>query len=189
MNSVTSITRKFFFMVLILILIVNSACSEGKEFDTLSEASIKPGDDIPTPAGPIVLTVRGNIGISHADEVVEFDINTLERVGLVGYEVEDPWLQQTVTYSGILLSDLLKVVNASNTMTEVFAVALDGYSVPIPLQEFEDWPVMIATQSNGSYMSIENSGPTRIIFPYDRHDNLTEARNMSVWNLELIEVR
>jgi len=189
MNSITSISRRFFFIVLFVFLIVSSACSESQEFDTLSEASINPGDDIPPPTGPVVLTVSGNIASTNADGAIDFDMNTLEQLGLVGYEVEDPWLQQTVTYSGVLLSDLLEVVNASDTLTEVFAVALDGYAVPIPLKEFEDWPVLIATQSNGSYMSIENSGPTRIIFPYDRHNNITEARNMSVWNLEAIEVR
>jgi hypothetical protein len=189
MNFITSISRQFFFITLFAILIISTACSESQEFDTLSEASINPGDDIPNPAGPVVLTLSGDIESSNADGVVDFDLNTLEQLGLVSYAVEDPWLQQRVTYSGVLLSDLLEVVNASDTMTEVFAVALDGYSVPIPLKEFEDWPVLVATQSNGSYMSIENSGPTRIIFPYDRHDNLTEARNMSVWNLESIEVK
>jgi len=189
MNSVTSIGRWFFFVAMFVFLVTSSACSEEQEFDTLSEASISPGDDIPPPAGPVVLTVSGDIASSNADGVVDFDMNTLEQLGLVGYAVEDPWLHQTVTYSGILLSDLLEVVNASDTMTEVFAVALDGYSVPIPVKEFEDWPVLIATQSNGSYMSIENSGPTRIVFPYDNHNNITEARNMSVWNLESIEVR
>ena len=189
MNSVTSIGRWFLFVAMFVFLVASSACTEEQEFDTLSEASIGPGDDIPPPAGPVVLTVSGDIASSNADGVVDFDMNTLEQLGLVGYAVEDPWLHQTVTYSGILLSDLLEVVNASDTMTEVFAVALDGYSVPIPVKEFEDWPVLIATQANGSYMSIENSGPTRIIFPYDNHSNITEARNMSVWNLESIEVR
>jgi hypothetical protein len=38
-------------------------------------------------------------------------------------------------------------------------------------------------------MTIENSGPTRIIFPYDLHDDVTAARNMSVWNLESLEIK
>jgi hypothetical protein len=88
-----------------------------------------------------------------------------------------------------LLSDLLEVANASATVTDVFATALDDYAISIPASEIEAWPILIATQSNGTYMSIETNGPTRIIFPYDRHDDITDARNMSVWNLESLDVR
>jgi hypothetical protein len=37
-------------------------------------------------------------------------------------------------------------------------------------------------------MTIETSGPTRIIFPYELHNDITAARNMSVWNLESLEI-
>jgi hypothetical protein len=116
-------------------------------------------------------------------------MNTLEKLGLVSYEVSDPWLLENITYTGVLLSDLLEVANTSDTITEVFATALDGYAIAIPVSEISAWPVLIATQSNGAHMSIENSGPTRIIFPYDQHDDITGARNMSVWNLESLDVR
>jgi len=61
MNSVTPINRWFFIIVLFVILIFNSACSRGQEFDRISQATINPGDDIPPPAGPVVLTVSGDI--------------------------------------------------------------------------------------------------------------------------------
>lgn len=159
------------------------------EYEIVAPASINPGDEIPTPSGDVVLIVSGDVAATNVGTTLQFDMNTLEKLGLVSYEVNDPWLLENITYSGVLLSDLLEVANASDTMTEVFATALDGYAIAIPVSEISAWPVLIATQSNGAHMTIENSGPTRIIFPYDQHNDITDARNMSVWNLESLDVR
>ena len=167
------------------------ACSAGnaEEYEIVGPASINPGNEIPAPSGDVVLIVSGDVTATNVGDTIQFDMKTLEKLGLVSYEVNDPWLLENITYSGVLLSDLLEVANASDTATEVFATALDGYAIPIPLSEIEAWPIIIATHSNGAYMTIENSGPTRIIFPYDDYDNITNARNMSVWNLESLDVR
>lgn len=159
------------------------------EYDIVSPATLKPGDEIPGPVGDVILIVSGDIKATNVDSALNFDMDTLEKVGLVSYEVSDPWLREDIIYTGVLLTDLLNVVEASSEMTEVFASALDGYAIPIPNSEIETWPILIATRSNGAYMTIENSGPTRIIFPYNHHDDITAARNMSVWNLESLEVR
>jgi len=164
-------------------------CGETAEYEVVAPATLKPGDNIPMPAGEIVLTISGDISNTNDNETITLDIESLEAMGLVSYEVDDPWEQERVAYTGVLLSDLLQVAGASDSTTEIFATALDGYEIPIPIGETEAWPVLIATQSNGSYMSIESSGPTRIIFPFERHDDVTAARNMSVWNLESLEIR
>jgi hypothetical protein len=169
-----------------------TGCNSGKEesiYEIVTPASISPGDAVPAPTGEIVLTVSGQISGTNLDNALAFDMDTLEQLRLVKYEVDDPWLKEKVTYSGVLLSDLLEVAGASDTVTEVIAFALDGYAAPIPVSEIETWPVLLATQSNGDHMTIENSGPTRIIFPYDLHEDVTAARNMSVWNLERLEVK
>jgi hypothetical protein len=169
-----------------------AGCNSGKEtsiYEVVTPASISPGDAIPAPTNEIVLNVSGQISGTNVGNALAFDMKTLEKLRLVKYEVDDPWLKEKVTYSGVLLSDLLEVAGAPDTVTEVIAFALDGYAAPIPVSEIESWPVLVATQSNGAHMTIETSGPTRIIFPYDLHDDVTAARNMSVWNLERLEVR
>jgi hypothetical protein len=187
----TTLVRFIQFIPVLVLSPFFIACGGGNanDYEIVMPASINPGDDIPTPSGEAILTVTGDISTTNVGDTVQFDMNNLEKLGLVSYEVNDPWLLEKVTYTGVLLSDLLKVVKASDNMTEVYASALDGYAIPIPVSEIEAWPVLIATQSNGAYMTIENSGPTRIIFPYDRHDNITDARNMSVWNLESLDIR
>jgi hypothetical protein len=85
------------------------ACGAGNavEYDIVVPASINPGDEIPTPSGEVILIVSGDIAATNVSGTIEFDMNTLEKLGLVSYEVSDPWLQEKVTYTGVLLSDLL----------------------------------------------------------------------------------
>jgi len=169
-----------------------AGCNIGKDtstYEVVTPASISPGDAIPAPTNDVVLTLSGQISGTNVGDTLAFDMETLEKLRLVKYEVDDPWLHEKVMYSGVLLSDLLEVAGAPDTMTEVMALALDGYAAPIPISEIKSWPVLVATQTNGAHMTIETSGPTRIIFPYDVHNDVTAARNMSVWNLESLEVR
>ena len=49
---------------------------------------------------------------------------------------------------------------------------------------------MLATRTNGNYMSIDESGPTRIIFPYDSFPiDPKEYHTSWAWNLKGMEVR
>lgn len=179
-------------LVIALAVLVLAGCGSGADepiYEVVSEGDISPGDEVPPPEGEVVLVVTGRIGETNVEDTLAFDMETLEDIGLVRYEVSDPWLQERVAYTGVLLSDLLRVAGADQAASEVNALALDGYSAPIPFAEMDKWPVLLATRAAGSYMDIENSGPTRIIFPYDLIDDITEARNMSVWNMEILEVR
>lgn len=182
--------KLFPYLVAALMTVVLVACGGDEQiYEVVSAGTITPGDKVPAPEGEVILTITGQISETNVDDVLVFDMETLESVGLVKYEVSDPWLQETVSYTGVLLSDLLEVAGAADSASEVNALALDGYAAPIPFSELEKWPVLLATQAAGSYMSLANNGPTRIIFPYDLIDDITDARNMSVWNMEILEVR
>jgi hypothetical protein len=179
----------FLVVIAAVVLVGCNTSTEAQIYEVVSPGTIAPGDEVPPPEGEVVLTMTGGISETNEGDTLVFDMETLEKVGLVTYEVSDPWLQDNVFYTGVLLSDLLQVAGVDDTATEVNALALDGYAAPIPFTELEMWPVLLATQVAGSYMSIENNGPTRIIFPYDLLDDITAARNMSVWNMEILEVR
>ena len=84
---------------------------------------------------------------------------------------------------------MLKLAQAFDSATTVSVVALDDYSAEIPVSEIETWPILLATQADGEYMAVDTNGPTRIIFPYEQYTDLTEARNMSVWNVASLEVK
>ena len=176
---------------LVLIALLAAACGSqpAPAYEVVAPASVNQGSSIPAPTEAVILTVTGAINNKNAGDILEFDMPTLEKIGLVKYTVSDPWLQSEVTYTGVLMSELLEVAEVSDSATTVRVVALDDYAADIPISEIETWPILLATQADGEYLTVDTNGPTRIIFPYDTYSDITAARNMSVWNNKLLEIR
>ena len=55
----------------------------------VTRATLRPGDAVPAPLGPVVLTVTGAIGTTNVGDTLQFDMDTLERLGLSEYRVDD----------------------------------------------------------------------------------------------------
>ncbi len=144
---------------------------------------------MPAPSGPVVLTIKGMIGTRNVDDRLDFDMQTLERLGLVEYEVDDPFLKRVVSYRGPLLRDVLAVAGIAPSATEVFATALNDYKTTIPL-EVNTWPVIIATTRDGKPMPVEDDGPLEIVFP-SKHFNIDPIvyNQMWVWQLRELVAR
>ena len=171
-----------------------AACSSevNLAYAEVAPASIEPGSAIPNPSDDVILKVLGAIGNTNSGETLSFDMETLERLGLVEYTIEDPWQEhEEVAYTGILLSDLLEYAGITDTATNIHMVALDDYAVDISLEDIQKWPVMLATRADGKYMSIENSGPTRIVFPFHSNPEIDEDiyKVLMIWNLRDVEVQ
>jgi hypothetical protein len=182
------------FFHLIILLALSSlmmACQQEPDrlYSTVSEGTLQAGEAVPAPSNEVVLTLSGQLNNTNLEETLAFDMQTLESIGLIEYTVPDPWLSEDVTYTGLLLTDLLAVADVEEGTQELFVVALDDYATTIPFSDIEEWPVILATRSNNDYMDVANSGPTRIIFPYDKYPNQVQARNMSAWNIKSIEIR
>lgn len=190
-NSRSHITLFFHLIMLLALSSFMMACQPKPEslYNTVSEASLKAGQAVPAPSNDVVVTLSGQLNNTNIEDTLVFDMQTLESIGLVEYTVPDPWLSEEISYTGVLLTDLLAVADIEEGAQELFVVALDDYATKIPLSDIEEWPVILATRSNNDYMDVANSGPTRIIFPYDKYPNEVQARNMSVWNIKRIEIR
>jgi hypothetical protein len=177
-------------IILVAAILLLAACGgSDSEYETVQEATLTTGDAVPAPTGDVILTITGDINNINKGDSLVFDLETLESLELVRYTVSDPWQQTEIAYTGVLLSDLLAVAGAGEGATAVNVIALNDYAAEVPISESDKWPVMIATQSDGEYMTIDNTGPTRIIFPYDTYDDISAARNMSVWNIGSMEVK
>jgi hypothetical protein len=159
-------------------------------YETVSEGTLKPGDSIPAPIGEVILTVDGQIGQTNAGVTLQFDMATLESIGLVQYDVDDPFVSKSIVYSGILLSDLLAVAGADPNATTLTLSALDDYSADMQISDADKWPVLIATQADGVYMPIDKNGPLISVFPFNDFpelDHLTYDA-LWVWSLSAITV-
>ncbi len=161
-------------------------------YETVVPTSLNPGSAIPNPTEEVILTLSGDISVKNAGATLAFDMPTLERLGLVKYTIADPWLNNTdVAYTGVLMSDLLKFAGASDSATNIHMVALDDYAVDIPLTDTNKWPILLATRADGEYMTVDNSGPTRIIFPFDAYSEIDKAayKVLMIWNLKDMEIQ
>ena len=173
-------------------LLILAACggSGHPGYEVVAPASIGPSETIPAPSGEEVLAISGLIAAKNGGDALNFDIPTLERLGLVEYSVHDPWLKESFTYTGVLMSDLLNYAGIFHTAESVHVVALDDYQVDIPIADIKKWPILLATRVNGEYMSVDNYGPTRVIYPYGSHSiDPTSHNDLWIWSVKSMEVR
>ena len=185
------VNRSSFLVVTLSLVLLLGACAAPATLPDLTKvpASIQPGDPIPAPVGEVILTVSGDISVTNVGDTLQFDMPTLERLGLAQYSVQDPYRFEEVTYTGVLMKDLTKYLGVSESSETFHIVALDDYRVDLTFVDIERWPVLLATRSNGEYMTVENSGPTRIIFPYGFY-NIDPVRynDLWIWNIKSMQV-
>jgi hypothetical protein len=175
-------------LVPVLALAGCAAAAPSAGYDRVSVSTLEIAQPIPAPAGAATLTMIGKIAATNAADGLELDLATLERIGLIRYTVRDPWLEADLEFTGVLLTDLLTVVGAAPGATSLRITALDDYEVEISLADVRRWPIMLATQANGAPMSIEDKGPTRIVFPADPGIDTVRYKDFWIWQIKTIEV-
>lgn len=143
---------------------------------------------LPMPEGSVVLEITGQIQTTNAEGMAVFDIEGLESLGLVDLVTETPWTDGDVTFSGVLARTILDRVGAEGGT--IRAVALNDYSVAIPISDVRDHDVIIATRRDGARMRVRDRGPLWVIYPWSDDPGLrTEVYYArSIWQLKAIEV-
>jgi hypothetical protein len=95
----------------------------------------------------------------------------------------------THSFTGFLMRDLLDHLGA--TGDSVTAIALNDYAVEIPMIDFYDFDVIVATHMDGEALSRANKGPFWIVYPRDNHRALQDIRYdyRWVWQLYQLDVQ
>jgi hypothetical protein len=183
-----STTRRFLALLFVgAVLVACQPAAAPASYVRVSEPVAALDAPIPPPADPI-LTITGRIDASYGVGL-ELDVPSIERLGLVRYSVRDPWLEQELEFTGVLVTDLLAAAGADPEATILKITALDDYEVELPIADTVRWPVVLATQTNGVPMSIEAKGPTRIVFPADPAIDALRYKDLWIWQIKTIEVR
>ncbi len=146
-------------------------------------------DELEKPREDIILTVTGNIAHHNADGAVLLDRPMIENVGLKELETHTVFSSKAYLWHGPLMRDLLEYIGARGESIEV--LALDGYSITIPIKDFYDYDVLLATKRDGKHLSVRNRGPIRLIYPIDHDQTLRDPKYTSrfVWQIEKIVVK
>ncbi len=135
----------------------------------------------PIESKKIVLTIHT------PGEVKKYTLADLEKLGLHRINTSTYWEEDDGIYEGVLLKTLLEDAGIAGS-TAIQITALDSYSAEIPQEDWEKWPVLLATRKNGQVMSVRKKGPTRIIYPKDLGGEIanTVMRVRWVWAIEKI---
>lgn len=112
-------------------------------------------------AGDVPLSVRDS-----SNAVVQrFALADLDAMPQTRFETSTIWTEDTVTFSGVALSVLIREAGLKGETLHL--TALNDYEIDLPVAEIgPDYPV-VATRMNGRTMSVRNKGPFWVVYPYD----------------------
>lgn len=193
--ALTTSFPRFPWIPLALLMAMLTACpSSSPDFDSVytrvSPATLKAGDPIPVPRGDVILTVAGALGTTNDGDTILMDVATIESVGVVEYQVHDPFENRDKLFRGVLMRDLLNVWQVDGAATTLNLVALNDYRVDVPIATLRQVPVLFALQADGTYMRPDYRGPAMLIFPYGHYKferPLTDA--YWIWQIKSITVK
>lgn len=140
------------------------------------------------PTGKVLLTVRGKIAIRNAGDSARFDLAMLDALPQGRFEGETPWTKGNTVFTGPLGAALLDAVGASGTLMRVSA--LNDYAADVPVSDFREHAVILATRRDGTLMTVREKGPLWVIYPMDREPALRieTAYIRSVWQISSIDI-
>ena len=146
-------------------------------------------EPLPAPSGPVILTVAGSIAVTNDASGAAFDRDMLYALGISELTTTTPWTDGARRFSGALARDVLARVGAEGTT--VLAAALNDYTVEIPMEDFEKYDVLLATEMDGEAMQVSDKGPIWIVYPRDSDPALQDRRlhDRWVWQLKALQVQ
>jgi hypothetical protein len=141
------------------------------------------------PAGPVVLSISGNVRTANAGPRADFDMAMLERMPQTSFSTRTPWYATARKFTGPLLRDVLVAAGAQGGKLK--AIALNDYVVEIPFEDAQRYDVIVARLLDDKPMAVRDKGPLFVIFPFDTKPELRSAVyfSRSAWQLRRIEVQ
>jgi hypothetical protein len=140
------------------------------------------------PTGKVLLTLRGKISVHNAGDTAAFDLAMLDALPQGRFEGETPWTKGVNVFTGPNGAAVLDAVGATGSNLRVNA--LNDYNADIPVSDFREHAVILATRHNGEVMSVREKGPVWVIYPMDKEPALRveTTYTRSVWQVKSIDV-
>ena len=121
-------------------------------------------------------------------ETIQLSLEELNALAQIEFTTNTVWLSGETHFSGVSLKALLRQFAMNGNKIEM--VALDGYSVSMPVADLEENAPIISTRLNGEIIPIRKNGPYWVVFPYDSDPKYQTEINFarSIWQLTHIRV-
>ena len=146
-------------------------------------------DELAQPTTEVLLIVDGAIQRHNAPGEARLDLNMIRSLPAHSLHTTTAVTDGVRRFDGILMRDLLQSVGAQGTLIE--ARALNNYNVDIPVADFNDYDVLLATHMDGERLLPSGKGPFWIVYPRDDWRQLQDIRYdyRWVWQLHRITVK
>ncbi len=140
------------------------------------------------PGGPVVLTVSGRVAKRNAGLEAQFDMAMLAALPQHSFTTRTPWYSQARRFTGPLLRDVLAAAGAQGSVLRL--TARNDYRVDIPMQDAQQFGVIVARLLDDKPMAVRDKGPLFVIYPFDANADLRSAvyYSRSAWQLRAIDV-
>lgn len=139
----------------------------------------------PARAGDVLLKVDAT---AVGGRAMSFDLAALDALPRISFSTSTPWTQGVRTFSGPSLRSILDLAGAKDGI--VLAVALNNYSVRIPVKDAEAEAPVIVTRMDDKTYGVRDKGPLWVLYPFDSspkyRTEVNDAR--SIWQLTKLTV-
>lgn len=170
---------------LLLVFIVSSITSQARASDEINMESYS----FPSPAGEVVLVVEGAISRGNASGQAYLDLEIIQSLPSQSLHTTTAVTDGVRQFDGFLMRDVLNLLGAQGQVVE--AQALNNYSVDIPIADFHEYDVLLATHMDGERLLPSGKGPLWIVYPRDDWRQLQDIRYdyRWVWQLNRLTVK
>lgn len=126
----------------------------------------------------------------HNDKTIVLDEDDFARLPQTTIETANEYITGRATFTGVLLRDLLKLVDAQSADT-IKATAINDYVVRIPVADSVKYDVVVARKMNGTKMRVRDYGPLWVMYPHDdiAEDDKNSVNSRLIWQLVRMEIQ
>lgn len=113
--------------------------------------------------GDAVLTVTGDFSNTNSGDKYIFDEAGFEKYS-VDLIIDDVWMGEGQHYRGILLSQLIDIVNPGSGATTISVIAVDGKSADVAIEDAQTMEILMVHYLDGEILGDDLGGPVKIAF-------------------------
>lgn len=134
------------------------------------------------------ITSLGITGSEAEIAPVALTLQDLDELDQITFTTSTIWTDAEVTFSGVSLKALLEGLNIAGPAIEL--IALNDYSITIPMDELDTPLPIIATRMDGEQMSVRDKGPFWLVYDYDSDEKFQNETiySRSIWQLNRIKI-
>lgn len=141
------------------------------------------------PSADVWLIVDGAINYRDSSAEIQLDQSMLQNLPKHTLYTSTSVTDGIRIFEGPLVRDVLNLMGAQGKTVQ--ATALNNYSVDIPITDFYNFDVILATHMDGALLAATSKGPLWIVYPRDDKRVLQDIRYdyRWVWQLHRLTVK